>query len=401
MTMTRMQLCLVPSVWWNGNVDNVVWNRALSELEGIQRRLRKGVDPKVNGAAYRRCCRLLEEEIRKAVQICKDIETAKTACAQGTVAAVAVDPEGYFRAIGSGLEGEDMKLGATIHSPEHIAGHIKMLEKLVTQDSSPGSGLGQFREVFESATTTRAGVVELQSPWSGGRSVAPTLRSVGVRSNLPSVCSFNDGESEAISFDYKIMEQLLDLQLRQALVEPVAVNFSNIRHQVATGVLQRYVFTGDQPAGPSKDVRVVYRDGSEGDPFPLACLPADPSRAAKASNHPAPLKTGLISMRHLDLDREVRWYWFRNSVVSQARRLAESDRLCYEETSRQLAEALADPDIPELVLHLYHTGLEPAVLGFYRALVKAIPDWRQKEKFLAIIPMFLSGQAYKAGKPWC
>ena len=54
----------------------------------------------------------------------------------------------------------------------------------------------------------------------------------------------------------------------------------------------------------------MYADGSEAKPFPLFCLP----RATKASKakETNPLKISLMSMRHLELDPEIDFCWFRN-----------------------------------------------------------------------------------------
>ena len=133
------------------------------------------------------------------------------------------------------------------------------------------------------------------------------------------------------------------------------------------------------------DLRVVYADGSEAEPFPLFCLPR---AGAGSKNSVSPLRVALMSMRHLELDSEIDFCWFRNREVSRTWTLAETDSFCFDATREQLRDSLA---LGDLAMHLYHTGFEPAVLGFYRGLVHTLLALKQKPQSpsLSITPYYL------------
>jgi hypothetical protein len=50
-----------------------------------------------------------------------------------------------------------------------------------------------------------------------------------------------------------------------------------------------------------------------------------------------------------------------------------------------------------LLIELYQTGLEPAIMGFYRALVQLM---RERPGTISVLPMYFTGQAFAAGKVW-
>ena len=153
-------------------------------------------------------------------------------------------------------------------------------------------------------------------------------------------------------------------------------------HEVTTEVLAEFVTCaeGEEPGV----IRVVYADGSEARPFPLRCLPP-----AKTGSEPEVLlKAALMSMRHLEIDPLVDFAWFRNREVSQTRALADSDAFCFEYSQKQFAELRAVYRGKRLTLHLYHTGFEPAALGFYRALTLTL----QQERWITVVPHYFRGE---------
>jgi hypothetical protein len=93
-------------------------------------------------------------------------------------------------------------------------------------------------------------------------------------------------------------------------------------------------------------------------------------------------------MRHLELDPVVDWAWYRNKEVSQTRPLAESDEFCFQHSLKQLAELHAAYAGYVLRLNMYHTGFEPAAIGFYRAV--AVTLMRQRG-WLRVVPYYFRG----------
>ena len=144
-----------------------------------------------------------------------------------------------------------------------------------------------------------------------------------------------------------------------ALDRSAALVPDGLSNDVLTKGLRRYVF---QP-GERIDVAVRYRDGSEARPFPVRALsPAMTPSQTRTEYHFA-----LLSIRHTEMDAKVHGAWLRNVDISRPRPLAETDEVAYETTRGQLSRLLKDGPI---LLHLYQTGLAPAIIGFYRALTE-------------------------------
>ena len=377
--------------------------QTVKDLLAIERRLKKGNDSKMERATYARCCQVLESAIREAATFCGNLEEAGNACREGKVAAVGVGSDSYFEAIAERLdETPDMRLGATIHPPDLAKSFLAEVSPMVGAKRGDQNKLSEAMQVFQKAVACQAGIVAVQSPWRKSSGALQERQPCHSNITSPPVVSLGDIEIDDGKPEYLQMTTLLRQQLLKARTGALSVNFSNVAHRVATEVLHQHVFTNKDLADASYKVGVVYADGSGAAPFPIQCLTANADLVTQAEQHKSPLKIGLISMRHLAIDREVTYYWFRNKEVSRTRRLSETDAQCYEETREHLAAARADSQIGDLVIHLYHTGLGPAVLGFYRALVEAIPTWRAKRKLLAVTPMFFAGpKGYVGGKTWC
>jgi len=136
---------------------------------------------------------------------------------------------------------------------------------------------------------------------------------------------------------------------------------SGIQNPVVTEILRE--FAQEVEGEPRVDVDVEYRDGSRSaHRFAL--------RAVKLrSNLPAAslqLKFTLLSIRHTEMDAVVHGAWLRNAEVSRPRPAAQTDDLVYEISRAQLDELCRGES--HVRLYLYQTGLETAVVGFYKAL---------------------------------
>jgi len=179
------------------------------------------------------------------------------------------------------------------------------------------------------------------------------------------------------------MMERLEAEIEEALPTNGKVNMSNQPHEVSTEVLGQFVrASADQVPGR---VRVIYADGSEAKPFPLRILPMN---SVPAPTNPVEISVALMSMRHLELDPVVDWAWFRNKEVSQTRPLAETDELCFQYSLKQLAELQVAYAGHALQLKMYHTGFEPAAIGFYRAVAATL---MRQRGWLRVVPYYWRG----------
>lgn len=166
--------------------------------------------------------------------------------------------------------------------------------------------------------------------------------------------------------------------------EPVQVG-AGARHDVLTEALRHAAVTVGGDRG--HDLRLLYVDGSEPEPFPLSV----PVRRVATGGRS--VRVGLMSMRHTELDALIDGYWFRNRLVSVSRTLAETDRFCTATTVGKLRE-LHRAGIRRI--ELVHTGFEPAVVGFYRGVLTWLADSGEQ---IEVQPLYLFGDLV-AGTPW-
>jgi hypothetical protein len=177
-----------------------------------------------------------------------------------------------------------------------------------------------------------------------------------------------------------------------------AINFSNQPHNVVTEVLHDFVYKDPRDTDGPVYIQVVYTDGSQGEPFPLHCLPRRAKSDLANLRRSQPLRAALMSMRHLEMDHDVDMAWFRNREVSKSRTFAETDTFCYLQTRNQLREARSESD---LRIYLYQTGLQPAVIGFYRALVEELMHRADSTPSLEVVPHYFRRKTgYRPGQPW-
>lgn len=135
---------------------------------------------------------------------------------------------------------------------------------------------------------------------------------------------------------------------------------SGVANSALTRVLRQ--FAAADPRRQAVDAPVRYRDGSRARPFPLGAVPMsnDPSELGRT------LRFALLSIRHVQLDSVVDGAWLRNAEVSRPRAMALTDELVYLESRKQL-RTLTDRGPVTIVM--FQTGLEPAILGLYRAVL--------------------------------
>ena len=237
-------------------------------------------------------------------------------------------------------------------------------------------------------------------------------------------------------------------QIQQALRngEPLAVSY--LRHEVFVETIREYLFCDvsydiettyeerriafftervkrekkteiRNPAEPV-NLRIVYNDGTEGQPFPLFCLASRP--LTNELDGLFQMKVGSISMRHVALDSVTDGYLIQNIMISK-RRLSSADQEDYafrrtwyflanfvdlvqhkriKEITREIrfrylwnVLKLKDKKSKGCELHIFQTGLVPATVGIYRAVVKFLQERRGE---LVVVPRLIGGKAASASK---
>lgn len=141
------------------------------------------------------------------------------------------------------------------------------------------------------------------------------------------------------------------------------VNLSVPKHTAIVLALHSLVYDG------SKNIRllpVTFNDGSQPPPFPL---PGWEQRALPAAEPGRTFRVGLMSMRHPELDYLVDLYVCRNISLARCETMAEEElEACSRSIELLLDPALKDGD----TIEVFHTGLEPMVVGFYRGVVSVL-----------------------------
>lgn len=184
----------------------------------------------------------------------------------------------------------------------------------------------------------------------------------------------------------RAVEERFEDQLRAALEGSDgearrAISPSGVQNVVVTESLRKFVDAGPE-GGARVDAPVEYRDGSEAKhPFPLRAL----ALAEELAEAPElSLRMALLSIRHTEMDAVVDGAWLRNAEISRVRPAAQTDDLVYEISRAQLAELTRD-GARRLRLQMFQTGLETAVVGFYRAVAMHLLEHPGS---LCVVPMY-------------
>jgi hypothetical protein len=106
------------------------------------------------------------------------------------------------------------------------------------------------------------------------------------------------------------------------------------------------------------------------------------------------LKLTLLSVRHVEMDAVVHGAWFRNTRISRNSPAALIDADAFAMSIKQLAQLRARG--PH-VIEMHQTGFQPAVMGFYRAVVHALIAHPGS---VCVVPKFFVGEGFKEGAPW-
>lgn len=189
------------------------------------------------------------------------------------------------------------------------------------------------------------------------------------------------------------MTQRFKDQMERAVANPGApdavIRPSRIANMVLTETLRS--FSVRVPGVQALEAPVVYQDGSRGQNFPLRNLPLVDEKPPRWKE----LRFTLLSIRHVDMDSIVDGAWLRNALVSKPRPAGATDDFVFDTSRRQLRALV---QLGPVILSMYQTGLEPAVVGFYRAVARHLVEYPGT---LAVVPRYFRGQSnFDEGMPW-
>jgi hypothetical protein len=190
--------------------------------------------------------------------------------------------------------------------------------------------------------------------------IGATVVGAGEEAEGPARRWKSDGERGRRAVEARFRAQIVEA-LTADSGHRVAISPSGIQNPVVTEILREFV--AQIPGARRVDAPVEYRDGSRSaHPFPLRSLPlCDQLPVASLQ-----LRFALLSIRHTEMDAVVDGAWLRNAEVSRPRPAAQTDDLVYETSLEQLEELCRGQR--HVHLYMYQTGLETAVVGFYRAV---------------------------------
>ena len=397
MTGSRVYLCALSSDVWNPSTGSAgLFARLVNDALSIERRIIKDVNIDVERTRYNLACGQIESfasglpwTSAEPGGLTLRPEAAAVAVLDGTYLGVirdilAREPE----------RSRKIRLGASFFTPDSVEAHLDGFSELSTQqlhnysDDSTQAAINSRLGFFSEVAQQRGGVVEVQSHFLPGSRVVERISGSPPPERLPDF-----GVEELYENEGQEVTVVLDNQVKAAIETRSAVNFTGIPHRAITDVLHRHVYS--ESGSTPTSIRVVYSDGSEGSPFPVRCLQP---RQGDLLTRLRPLRVALISMRHLQLDSEADMAWFRNREASKSRTLGEADDFCYRRSVEQFRNSRAEDD---LLIHLLQTGFQPAILGFYRALVEELLE-RDGEPGLAVVPRYYNraGQPRSDGNPW-
>ena len=362
----------------------------ISSAKLVERRIERGANQQDERRRYSLLCDRLEQEVIYKLATSKKVLSLELTSSSLDLLADLVEqmlPEELPK-----------RLNASFFSPEELKNYTSAFRRVVKKlGSKKNEVIDKELKFFDAAIKKGNCVVILQS----------------VRSPLNISEDKSSGEDEEAYEEERLPDTLTDnsglsyeevitKQVEQAVGEVIkgqtgSVNFSNHRHDVLAEVIHTFVYGNDHN---SLQIKVIYSDGSEARPFPIYCLKVATEEKLETLRKKFPeIKVGLLSARHQEMDRKMDIYWFRNQEISVTRTLAATDEICYQK-SKKLLEDMRDEG--GYRLKLYQTGLQPAVIGFYRALTEELMLRAGKKPFLEVVPHYFDPRTgeYKGGTPW-
>lgn len=297
---------------------------------------------------------------------------------------------------------------------------------------------GEVRSVLKDV---KSGIVAVVSPYEG-LSLEPEIKPayVPVGTSVSSGFQFPTKPDEVDFKKYIIKRKEEIVRAHQQIQEslrpggpPLAVSY--LSHEILPEVMRDYLYytvkteyqekrflfffkyrkkyERREPAEPA-NLCLVYQDGTEGQPFPLFCL-AGPEIFPRPTNL-YQFKIGSISMRHVVLDLITEGYLIQNILIKRKETSVEQQDYAFrrtwhflmnfvdlvqhkrvEEITQEIRfkyfwewldrkDGLKNKKYNGCELHIYQTGLEPAVVGIYQAVVKFLQERRGE---LVVVPRLI------------
>ncbi|MFA6368877.1 MAG: hypothetical protein WCX20_00655 [Candidatus Shapirobacteria bacterium] len=185
---------------------------------------------------------------------------------------------------------------------------------------------------------------------------------------------------------YQVLEQTIWNAVNSTKVGRInSVSLGEVPHPVITQVLHTFSYRQIQDASFPISINIIYADGSQPKPFPLFRLKKRNNENLKEFRKLIPLKIGMLSCRHQELDSIIDSYWIRNIEMRMAGSTsAEKDEFVYQTTKERLAQII-EKNHP-IRMNFYQTGFQPVVVGFYRAVVEFLMETQEGPPYLEVIP---------------
>jgi hypothetical protein len=421
MSRYAVQVCIVPGSWWGASSPQPEFFQMVEEALAIEWRLPKGVDVERDRSRHAICARRVEQIVRSACQTPRETAQYKRIIQLGQPAAGRLE-ESYLGVLDKMISAVQdnpawhaYRIGASIFPPGDqntafsLAQHLQGFEHLARSlklDQDPQ--VIQRLNLLRWAKQQKCGVVELVEIYPADLQQNSSLAAQAQTPiKLDELVAKKSSDDSWFSLDSnrslddqqrRSQREAMIAEVERAIRSNVAVNINNYSHLVITDILHSFVFSPPQTS--SRLLKVVYEDGSQGRPFPIYCLPQPGTEVTQRFSGIQPLRVAMLSIRHMEMDREVDMAWFRNTEASLRRSCyADTDFFCYQETLRQLKTL--KPEEP-ILIHLYQTGLEPAVVGFFRALVEFYMAKETKDAQIAVVPRYFRGPGleYSSGAMW-
>jgi len=388
-------LCLVPGPLWQSESRGTKGSVAEFAADALatEKRIGKGANLATDEPRYSTLCQRMEDAAWSAALVVATSDEAARVLAQGSVPAVALT-DGLVRLIASRSnatpEGNG-RLGLSFIPPDYVVRYRAALSDL-KRSAGEENRLALRLELVEAAIASGAGLVEYLDPFVRIETEDSTPEPGSELAQAPpsatgpraiTVGAPDPGWPRNWAEAFRLASASVDEGIRTGS----GFNPSNWPNMITTELLRGLVHP---QAGSPTAIRVMYSDGSEGRPFPLHCLAAS---EAPISSDTLVLSAALLSMRHPELDAIVDFNWYRNARVSQSRTFAETDEYCYQVSRKRLGALPQQP----VILHMYQTGLPPALMGFYRALTEHLRSDRRR---LVVVPKYAKGDGYIDGTKW-
>ncbi len=413
MTTSKYILCAVPATLWTQDIDwggeSIGLASFVKDAMGIERRIPKGVNLDNERTRYHLICSRMETIIPSNLLVqFKSADYFLQAVNNFQFPFVEIDGSHLdilkFISIHEPESSKKYRFLKTFFLPEEVRNHVVAFENIakslnLIEEESVVARINFLKQ----AQKANCGILIFFEPFCFFEGDNPIKRENFSPAIIPQkdiIQGLYNSEEDYIDKQNLNLYQILRGEIEKAVKISKhgglgEVNFSNQPHNVITEVIREFVYIDNEKFITPTYIKVIYNDGSQGPLFPLRCIP---KRENSFTSHNTILRIALMSMRHLEMDHTVDMAWLRNREVSKSRALGETDVFCYKQSKEQFTELF---DGENLTIYLYHTGFQPAILGFYRAFVETIVDRKLLDPKIEIVPQYHHRQkGYISGDLW-